>query len=170
MKFKNQIKPLHNLPPVLYQYEQDIVTRDLIPVDRRFLGMSCYVIDEDTEYRLVGGITNPDWTAVGGGAGYTTTFVDADVVSGFITFNHNLIAENQIVHLTIKDNNSDHVVPDNVRDLDANNTRVDLGMSQPLTGTWAVIITCVVEKGVPVPPIAPERFVNSKAINQLTMN
>ncbi len=170
MKFKNQLKPIHNLPPIQYQNVQDITERDAIPANRRYLGMSCYVINEDTDYRLVGGITNPDWTAVGGGAGYTTTFVDVDLTSGLIIFNHNLIAENQIVHLTIKDNNGDHVVPDNVRDLDANNTRVDLGMSQPLTGTWTVIITCVVEKGAPVPPVSGKKTFNACVINGRTLN
>jgi len=170
MKFKNQIKPIHNLPPIQYQNVQDVTERDAIPANRRYLGMSCYVIEEDTSYRLVGGLTNPDWAAVGGGAGFTTTFVDADLSGGVIVFDHNLVAENQVTHVTIKDDTNYQIAPDSIRDVSANSTRVDLSMLQPLIGTWTVIITCVVEKATPTPPVAPERFVNSRALNKLTLN
>lgn len=39
----------------------DAATRDAIPADRRTEGMTCWVINESNEYRLVGGILNANW-------------------------------------------------------------------------------------------------------------
>lgn len=40
----------------------DITARDAITTERRTEGMTCWVIDESNEYRLVGGIANANWT------------------------------------------------------------------------------------------------------------
>ena len=56
-----------------YRSVLDITERDLITDIRREIGMVAYVISEDKEYRLVGGIENINWTEiiapVGGGSG-----------------------------------------------------------------------------------------------------
>ena len=56
-----------------YRSVLDIAERDLITDIRREIGMVAYVISEDKEYRLVGGIENINWTEiiapVGGGSG-----------------------------------------------------------------------------------------------------
>ena len=47
-----------------YRSVATIVERDAIPVDRRKEGMKVYVNDTGTEYQLIGGITDTDWTEV----------------------------------------------------------------------------------------------------------
>ena len=42
----------------------NILDREVIPNSLRMKGMIVYVIDEDTEYRLVGGITNDNWKKI----------------------------------------------------------------------------------------------------------
>ena len=41
----------------------DLTARDAISTERRREGMMCYVTSNQTTYQLVGGITNPNWTA-----------------------------------------------------------------------------------------------------------
>ena len=59
-----------------YRSVADIAARDAITVIRREIGMVAYVISEDKEYRLVGGIENTNWVElidqVGTGSGGTT--------------------------------------------------------------------------------------------------
>jgi len=163
MKIKNQIKPLHNLPPIQYQILPSIISRDSIPNSVRHLGMICYVISENTTYRLVGGLTNSDWEEVKtGGGGYTTTFVDSDLTSGYIVFEHNLNAENSVCNVTIRNNINRHIIPDDIIEVDSNHIRVDLSMMQPLIGEWAVIINCVEYDDIVV---NKERLINSFIIN-----
>ena len=45
-----------------------ITDRDNIPVARREEGMTVWVVDTATEYRLVGGILNTDWVIITGSA------------------------------------------------------------------------------------------------------
>lgn len=56
-----------------YRSVLDIAERDLITDIRREIGMVVYVISEDKEYRLVGGIENTNWkeliTPIGGESG-----------------------------------------------------------------------------------------------------
>lgn len=40
----------------------DITARDAIPAARRTEGMTCWVLSENAEYRLVGGVANANWT------------------------------------------------------------------------------------------------------------
>lgn len=40
---------------------QTIANRDAIPIDDRYIGMLCYVIDEDITYQLVKGVQNTNW-------------------------------------------------------------------------------------------------------------
>jgi hypothetical protein len=41
--------------------------RDAIPSDRREIGMSVWCASDSTQYRLIGGIANVNWTPVPGG-------------------------------------------------------------------------------------------------------
>ena len=45
-----------------YRSVANIAERNLIGKDRRKLGMVVYVIDEDKEYKLLGGLENTNWT------------------------------------------------------------------------------------------------------------
>lgn len=47
-----------------YRSVLDITERDAITTIRREIGMVAYVISEDKEYRLVGGIDNTNWTEI----------------------------------------------------------------------------------------------------------
>lgn len=65
---QNNIAPLIvidiNAPvttPADYVVKQDLTARDAIDVGDRKIGLLVHVIDEDKDYRLVGGITNSDW-------------------------------------------------------------------------------------------------------------
>ena len=49
----------------------NITARDAINPLLRFEGLSVYVVGTQTNYQLIGGITNPNWQAVGSGASYS---------------------------------------------------------------------------------------------------
>ena len=52
-----------------YRSVATLAQRDLITDERREDGMVVYVIEDETEYRLKGGIANSNWEAVVGGSG-----------------------------------------------------------------------------------------------------
>lgn len=54
-----------------YRSVATLAQRDLITDERREDGMVVYVIEDETEYRLKGGIANSNWEAVVGGTGGT---------------------------------------------------------------------------------------------------
>ena len=47
----------------------NLTARDAIPALRRYQGMKVYVSAEGKAYRLIGGITNTDWSEEGGSGG-----------------------------------------------------------------------------------------------------
>ncbi len=47
----------------------DIAARDAIAAGRRYEGLIVYVVSEGTNFQLVGGITNGDWSELSGGGG-----------------------------------------------------------------------------------------------------
>jgi hypothetical protein len=52
----------------------DLTARNAIATGRRYTGMVVYVESEETNFQLIGGITNSDWaefSGSGGGAGST---------------------------------------------------------------------------------------------------
>lgn len=71
----------HGFPPDLRMQVQDLNARDTISPTVRWEGMPVYVINEQATYRLVGGITNPDWQLVDGGAASIRTPIDGDYAS-----------------------------------------------------------------------------------------
>ena len=56
-----------------YRSVTTLVARDLISQERREEGMVVYVLEDDTEYRLKGGIDNTNWVAETSGGGGTGT-------------------------------------------------------------------------------------------------
>ena len=46
----------------------DSTARDALNSGRRYEGLLCYVVADETNYQLVGGITNSDWVELSGGA------------------------------------------------------------------------------------------------------
>ena len=59
-----------------------IVARDAIPTARRVEGMTCWVIAENAEYRLVGGTANANWTL----SQYLTNVVTLYATNTYIEF------------------------------------------------------------------------------------
>lgn len=62
-----------------------ITDRDNIPVARREEGMTVWVVDTATEYRLVGGILNTDWVIISGSAVSTvnTRYTAGEAIQAF---------------------------------------------------------------------------------------
>jgi len=54
-------------PPEVKMQVADLASRDLIDSNYRWEGLTTYVIAEEKIYYLKGGITNSDWTELGGG-------------------------------------------------------------------------------------------------------
>ena len=68
-----------------------------------------------------------------------TEFVDADLVSGILVYDHNLDVD-YLAAVTIWDNNKAIIQPDEVTTIDNNSISVDLTSYLPLTGTWHLSI------------------------------
>jgi hypothetical protein len=65
-----------------------VTARDAITAERRAEGMTCWVIDEQKLYRLVGGTTNANWQAV---SNTSPQYVhDQATPSSLWTITHNL--------------------------------------------------------------------------------
>lgn len=66
-------------------YKTSIAERDAIPDTRRYRGMECHVADNDTTYKLIGGILNSHWVLqLGPGALFPDGVADNDTY--FITY------------------------------------------------------------------------------------
>jgi len=109
----------------------------------------------------------------GSGAGsvsYTTTFSNTDLNSGKLTIQHNLKALNNITSVSIRDNAGNHIGIDNVKDINTNMIELDLGSITPISGTWAIFITCVEDTGLaPAVPVQLN-ILNSKMLNGTSLN
>lgn len=69
--------------------------------------------------------------------GYSTTFVDGDLVAGVLTVTHNL--GQQVLQVMVADNNGEAVsVP--ITFIDNNNLSLDLSVLGTITGTWTVAV------------------------------
>lgn len=62
-----------------------ITDRDNIPVARREEGMTVWVVDTATEYRLVGGILNTDWVIISGSgvSAVNTRYTAGEAIQAF---------------------------------------------------------------------------------------
>jgi len=102
--------------------------------------------------------------------GATRTFTQADLSSGVLTFAHNLTAEDEILHVTIKTNNNKKIEVDDILYVDENVVQANLGMITPITGLWTILVTCL--QGTIIPPVSLSyrRFLNGPTINQITLN
>jgi len=96
-----------------------------------------------TAYRYIGNTLDVGTTPSSGIGSYTQTFTNVDLSGGMLTVTHNLNSTDQICHVTIKDNNSNHIEVDNIQDIDENIIQANLGMIIPIVGTWTVLVTCV---------------------------
>jgi hypothetical protein len=91
---------------------------------------------------------NPLWMPAtldsgGGGADarvFSLDFVDADLVGGVLSINHNL-GDTRIARVSVRDNTGEAIGgPDSDTVIDADNVDVDLSSFQPLTGTWTATV------------------------------
>lgn len=69
--------------------------------------------------------------------GYSTTFVDGDLVAGVLTVTHNL--GKQVLPIAVADNNGDAVMAP-ITFVDNNSLTIDLSQVDPITGTWTVSV------------------------------
>lgn len=77
----------------------------------------------------------------GGGTGDTQagvdTFVNGDLVTGVYTWNH-AVGTQDVLGVTVKDNNNNIIIPDNIEIVDNNNIDIDVSSYGTITGTWTV--------------------------------
>ena len=122
-----------------------------------------------TFYQYIGKTLADTTLSNGAVVGKTRLFTQADLVGGRLTFAHNLGAKDEITTVTIKDNNNKEIEPDDVLHIDYNTVNVDFRMIEPIAGTWTILVTCLEDSAVP-PIVLPPRYLNSHAMNSLTMN
>lgn len=67
---------------------------------------------------------------------YFFTFTNANLTAGVLSVNHNL--NNQYPTWTLADNSNQHIVPDNINYVDANNLQVNLSNYGAITGTYSL--------------------------------
>jgi len=104
-------------------------------------------------------------TTVGTVVGWQTEFTNADLTAGMVTFTHNISAEFDVVHVSIKDNIHNFIECDDLKYTDPYSVTVDLSSFGTIPGTWAILVTGIT--GVPIPPIPPT---NTHDINGFTLN
>ena len=121
-----------------------------------------------TFYKYVGLMGFGSGTS-GGTVAYTTTFTNADLVGGMLVVDHNLNAMNNITDISIKDNNNRHIEPDDVIDNTPTRATIDFRMTVPLIGTWTILVTCIEDSSVVIPPIITP-IINSAPLNGGALN
>jgi hypothetical protein len=80
----------------------DQAERDLIPLERRVEGMTCWVVADQATYRLMGGVDNIHWTLVVAGSGSVTGDYVArsgDVMTGRLEAPAYRVQDELVVHL-----------------------------------------------------------------------
>ena len=75
-----------------------------------------------------------------GGGGYGLTFTDLDLVSGILTVTHDLEAENNVVHISVRDDNNYNVFPDSINYIGTNVVELDFNAFSPIPNTWALTV------------------------------
>jgi hypothetical protein len=97
--------------------------------------------------------------------GWETEFTNADLASGMITFNHNISAQYNVVHISIKDNSNNDITPDDIKYISPMSATIDLSSFGNIIGTWSVLITGI--SGTPVPP---QQNSKNKQLNGFVLN
>ena len=69
---------------------------------------------------------------------YSSSFAEADLTTGVISFAHNL--NNQFNIVQVYDELNQIVLPDEITATDANNVEIDLTSFSPITGTWNIVV------------------------------
>jgi len=103
-------------------------------------GWAVYNKTPNSIYTFDGSVWNEIQASGSGPAsvGFTMTFTDTNLVSGVLNVTHNLGALNNVVHVTIRDNNGRYILATDVNFVSDNVAEVDLSAHTPLTGTWAL--------------------------------
>lgn len=77
--------------------------------------------------------------AVTGAETANISFINGDLVAGVLTWMHNLGGD--LTGVVIKNNNGNHVTPDELTETDANTLTIDLSSYGAITGTWEASAT-----------------------------
>jgi len=117
-----------NLPIERYRQVATIAARDAIPTGVRYQGMLCYVTSEDTDYQLVTGITNANWTTSGSSDYFSISGNDSDdITEGVVNLFLSQADQTKLDYITITQ----------AVDLDALETAVAaLGSGVTFKGGW----------------------------------
>ena len=117
-----------NLPIERYRQVATIAARDAIPTGVRYQGMLCYVTSEDTDYQLVTGITNANWTTSGSSDYFSLSGNDSDdITEGVVNLFLSQADQTKLDYITITQ----------AVDLDALETAVAaLGSGVTFKGGW----------------------------------
>ena len=67
-----------------------------------------------------------------------TSFVDGSLTAGVLSIAHNL--GRSVVSVSVYNNSSKEVTPDDITIVDADNVTVDLSSWGTITGTWSVVV------------------------------
>lgn len=123
-----QFDRVFGAPIEKYRQVATITARDAIPTGKRWNGMLCYVVSENTDYQLQGGTTNLYWQEVGSGAGFDlSTDTTDDITEGVINF----------FMTNVQNDTLNHITATNDIDLDVLQSEVDaLGSGLVYKGTW----------------------------------
>ena len=96
--------------------------------------------------------------------GNTRTFINSDLVGGVLTFVHGLDAQDNILHVTIKNQIDNIINPDNIT-YGFQQVFVNFGMIIPIDGEWTILVTCIVDETV-VEEIEEQNEINENEINE----
>jgi len=102
--------------------------------------------------------------------GWETQFTNSDLSSGMVTFTHNISAQYNVVHVSIKDNLNNDIEPDDIKYISPNDVQIDLTSFVPIPGTWSILVTGL--SGTPVPPVvtSTNHDINGFVLNEVEIN
>jgi len=100
--------------------------------------------------------------------GYSQTFTQADLVDGVLRVEHNINAKDEIVSVTIRNDNNKIIDPDDINIINADIVEVDLGSAEPIDGTWAILISGITDEII----VEQENvsYINGAPLNTKTLN
>ena len=161
-----------------------IADRDAVPELDRKWGMLCYVLEDGKTYQLLdqgnGDVAdNTNWvefqtasSTTNGVVGYSTTFSNTSLSNGILVITHNLGAINQITTVTIKDDTSRAIEPDDIEYVDENTLKVYLNSAVPITGTWTILVTALTQNAEqqPTQDQTTSNTLNGPLFNSTTFN
>lgn len=132
----------HNLN---YQHALSVIVESnsgtmIIPDNVTYTSVNALAVDLAT-FGTIGGTwyvrVLPVGGVVAGGSAYTSSFTNANLVSGDLTVSHNLNAQHALV-VVVEDNTTQLVEPDNITYSGLNSLVVSLSSYGAITGTWQI--------------------------------